>query len=41
MLSQHSRFQALVKEGCDRLGEAMSNPAILMKMKPERNQLEA
>ena len=40
MLSQHSRFQALVKEeGCDRRGEPTLNLAILMEMKPERKSL--
>jgi len=39
MLSQHSRSQALVKEGCDRRGEPTLNLAILIEMKPERKPL--
>ena len=40
MLSQHSRFQALIKkEGCDRHDEPTLNLAILMEMKPERKPL--
>jgi len=40
MLSQHSRFQALVKEeGCDRHGEPTLNLAILMEIKPKKKPL--
>jgi hypothetical protein len=40
MLSQHSRFQAVVKEeGCDRFGEPTLNLVILIKTKSKRNLL--
>ena len=40
MLSQHSRFQALIKENCCvRRGEPTLNLAILIEMKPERKSL--
>jgi hypothetical protein len=37
MLFQYSRFQALVKEGCDRLDEPMLNLSSLMVMKHKKN----